>query len=539
MDPRLGGDGAALNEIEALIVLLAAAAALVRLADLVSIPYPIVLVLAGLGIGFLPGGPEIELEPEVIFLIFLPPLLQAAGYYSSPQELRAQRGPLSWLVLGLPLATMAAVGAVAQAVLPGIGWGEGLLLGAIVSPNDPVSAIATFERVGITERVRVLVEGETMINDAPSLVAYKMALTAVVAGTLSVGEAGLDLLVAVVGGIAVGLAIAWGAIHALRRLDDVPLAVLISLLTAYVSFALAEQIEASGVLAVVSAGLYLGWYGHDAMDAETRLSSQAFWEALVFALNAILFILLGLQAPDLLERVGEQLDVGQMVGYGLLVSAVVIAVRLVWQFIPPVLARAAPALGGLNTGDDWRERLLVGWNGMRGAVSLAAALSLPLTLDDGGAFPERDLILYLTVAVILVTLIGQGLTLPPLIKALGLSHTRAWAPDEAVARLAAAQAALDRIDEVEVEREDVPDEVVERLRDVYRARFARCIAEMRGEAGGHRLEDPAGALRELRRDLITTERAALMELRNDGRLKPDVLRRIQRELDLDEARYAK
>jgi monovalent cation/hydrogen antiporter len=528
-----------LNEIEALIVLVAAAAVLVRLADLAHIPYPIVLVLAGLGIGFLPGGPSLELEPEVIFLVFLPPLLQSAGYYASPQELRAERRPLGWLVLGLTLVTMVAVGATAQAVIPEISWAEGLLLGAIVAPNDPVSAIATFERVGITERVRMLVEGETMINDAPSLVAYKMALTAVVAGSLSAGEAAVDLLLAVVGGIAIGLAVAWGAVQTLRRLDDIPLAILITLLTAYVSFAAAEHAEASGVLAVVCAGLYLGWYSHDALDAEARLSGQAFWETFVFVLNAILFILLGLQAPDILESVGERFDAGELVAYGLLISAVVIVVRVVWQFVPPALARVAPAAAELNTGDDWRERLLVGWNGMRGAVSLAAALALPLTLDDGSAFADRDLLLYLTVAVILVTLVGQGLTLPPLIKALGLSHTRAWAPDEAVARLAAAQAALDRIDELEVEREDVPEHSVERLREIYRARFARCMAEMQGEPAGQPLEDPATALRGLRRDLIAVERAAVLDLRNQGRLKPDVLRRIQRELDLDEARYAR
>ena len=531
--------GAPLNEIEALIVLVAVAAVLVRLADLVAIPYPIVLVLAGIGIGFLPGGPSLELEPEVILLVFLPPLLQSAGYYSSPQQLRAEAGPLSWLVLGLPLATMVAVAAVAQAAIPEIGWAEGLLLGAIVAPNDPVSAMATFERIGITERVRLLVEGETMINDAPSLVAYKMALTAVVAGSLSASEAVFDLLVAVAGGIAIGLAVAWGAVRALTRLRDAPLAILISVLTAYVSFALAEHIEASGVLAVVSAGLYLGWYGHRAFDAEMRLNAQAFWEALVFALNAILFILLGLQLPGVLERIGEEFAAGEIVAYGLLVSAVVIVVRVAWQFVPPALARVAPPLARLNTGENWRERLLVGWNGMRGAVSLALALALPLTLDDGGAFSDRDLLLYLTVAVILVTLVGQGLTLPPLIRALGLSKTAAWAPDEAVARLDAAQAALDRLDRIEQERDNIPEEVIGRLREIYRARFARCVAEMSGEGGGgFTLEDPASALRELRRELIAVERETLFRLRGEGRVKPDVLRRIQRELDLDEARFA-
>jgi CPA1 family monovalent cation:H+ antiporter len=527
-----------LNEIELLILLAGVAAVLVRLADLIGIPYPIVLVLAGLGIGFLPGGPTVHLEPEIIFLVFLPPLLQAAGYYASPQDLRAQLAPLTWLVLGLVLATMIAVAAVAQAVIPGISWPEGLLLGAIVAPTDPVAAIATFERVGITERVRLLIEGESMINDATGLVAYRVMLAAVVSGTFSAGEAVVDLIVAVAGGIGIGLAVAWVALQVLRRLDDIPLTIFTSVLMAYVSFALAEEIEASGVLAAVTAGLYLGWHANEVFSAEMRLSGEAFWEALVFALNVVLFILLGLQAPDVLERVGDQYSAGELAGYGLLVAAVVIAVRLIWQVLPELLEKLFPPAGALATGEDWRERLLIGWSGMRGALSLAAALALPLTLDSGEPFVERDLILFLTVAVILVTLVGQGLTLPPLIKALGLSTTKAWAPDEAVVRLALAQAALDRIDQLEVERPELPDEAIDRMRQIYQARFARCLAQMSGEEGGSRLDDPAGALRKLRRELIELERGELVRARNEGRIKPDVQRRIQRELDLEEARLS-
>ena len=527
-----------MNEIEALILLVAVGAVLVRLSDALSIPYPIVLVIGGLSLGFLPGGPDIELDPEVIFLVFLPPLLQAAGYYSSPRELRAELGPLSGLVLGLTLATMLVVGAVAQAAIPEISWAEGLLLGAIVAPTDPVAALATFDRVGVTERVRLLVESESMVNDATALVAYRVALTAVVAGTLSAGDAVLELVVAVAGGIAIGFAVGWAGLQASKRVDDDSLVTLVSLLMAYVAFALAEQVEASGVLAVVTTGLYLGWNAHKAFGAEARLHAQAFWQVLVFILNIVLFILLGLQAPDILESVGERFDAAEIVGYGLLVSATVIAMRLAWQFLPPLLERVLPAAGRISTGDGWRESVLIGWSGMRGAVSLAAALALPLTLDDGSAFADRDLIIYLTVAVILVTLVGQGLTLPALIRWLGLSRTVAWAPDEAVARLEAAQAALDHLDRLEQERDDVPDEVIERLREVYRARFQRCVEAMEGEAGGRTIEDPASHLREVRRELIGVERSVLLKLRDEDRAKADVLRRIQRELDLDEARFA-
>ena len=335
-----------MNDIEVLIALVAVAAVLVRLADLVSVPYPIVLVLGGLAIGFLPGGPDIGLDPDLIFLVFLPPLLQSAGYYASVRELRAELVPLTGLVVGLTLVTMVAVAAVAQAVVPGLGWTEALVLGAIVAPTDPVAAIAVFDRVGVSDRVKLLVEGESMVNDATALVAYRVVLAAVVTGGFALDHAALDLLVSVAGGLAIGLAVSWAGVTAIRRLDDTPLAILISVLIAYVSFALAEQIDASGVLAAVAAGLYLGWHSPEAFDAELRLNAQAFWRVLVFALNAILFILLGLQFPGVLRAIGEQFSVGAIVGYGLLVSAVAISVRIAWQFLPGVAGAVAADVGG-------------------------------------------------------------------------------------------------------------------------------------------------------------------------------------------------
>src|SRR4051812_3814025 len=326
-----------MNDIEILIALVAVAIALVRLADIISIPYPIVLVLGGLGIGFVPGGPQLELEPDVVFLVFLPPILQSAGYWASPRELRAQIVPLTWLVVGLSLATMVCVAAVAQAVIPSISWPEGLVLGAIVAPTDPVSAIATFERVGISDRVATLVEGESMINDAVGLVAFKVALAAVVTGSFSTSQAVDDLVLGVVGGVAIGLAVSWTVAVALRRLDDLSLTTLLTVFTAYAAFALADGIGASGVLAAVSSGLYVGWRSHEIFDADARLNAQAFWRVLIFTLNAILFVLVGLQFPEVLRRVGEQFSPGEIVGYGLMVAGVVGAVRVVWQ----VLARGA------------------------------------------------------------------------------------------------------------------------------------------------------------------------------------------------------
>ena len=525
-----------MNDIELLIALVAVAIVLVRLADLVAIPYPIVLVLGGLGVGFIPGGQTLDLEPEVVFLVFLPPLLQSAGYWASPQELRAALVPLTWLVLWLSLATMVCVAAVAQAAIPSLGWAEALVLGAIVAPTDPVAAIATFSRVAVSDRVSTLVEGESMVNDAVGLVAYKVALAAVVAGAFSGSELVEDVLLGVPGGVAIGLAASWLAAFTLRRLDDAVLTTLISVFVAYAGFALADGIGASGVLAAVTSGLYLGWRSHEFFEADVRLQAQAFWRVLVFALNAILFLLVGLQFPEILRRVGEEFSVGEIVGYGLLVSAVVVAVRMAWQFVPGSLAHLTGRARNWSPGEDWRESVLIGWSGMRGAVSLAAALALPFSLDSGAPLESRDLIIYLTVAVILVTLVGQGLTLPFMVRRLGLGKHEAWSPDEAVARLAAAQAALDRLEEIEGTEPGVPEGVLQRLRETYQARFARCVAALSGEDGGVPIEDPLKGYRRLRRELIESERRALLDMRNDGRLKQDLFRRIEGDLDLDEAR---
>jgi Na+/H+ antiporter len=524
------------NDIETLIALVAVAVVLVRLADQIAIPYPIVLVLGGLGIGFIPGGPSLELEPDVVFLVFLPPILQSAGYWASPRELRAELAPLTWLVLGLSLATMVAVAVAAEAVIPSINWAEAFVLGAIVAPTDPVSAIATYERIGVSDRVSALVEGESMVNDAVALVSYKVALAALVSGAITAETVVDDLIVGVAGGVAIGLALAWLASRAVRRLDDPPLVIVITVLLAYAAFALADGVGASGVLAAVTAGLYSGWRSHEIFDADTRLNAQAFWRVLIFGLNAILFVLVGLQFPEVLRNVGEQFSAGEIIGYGLLVSAVVVAVRMVWPFLPGALGRIFDRAGGWSPGRDWRENTLIGWSGMRGAVSLAAALSIPFTLDSGAPTASRDLIIYLTVAVIFVTLVGQGLTLPFVVRWLGLGSHEAWSPDEAVARLGAAQAALDRLEEIEAMEAGVPENVVQRLREIYQARFARCVAALSGEDGGMPIEDPLTGYRRLREDLIAKERVALLEMRNDGRLKQDLFRRIQADLDLDEAR---
>jgi Na+/H+ antiporter len=500
------------DDIEFIVLLLGVAAVGVRLADRASIPYPIVLVVFGLAVGLLPRLPDLELDPDVVFLVFLPPLLHSAGWSASPRELRAEVRPLAMLSVALVLLTMAAVAVVAHAVVPGMSWAAAFVLGAVVGPTDPVSAAATFARIGVPDRVRRLVEGEAMINDGTALVALRVAQTAALEGTFSAGGALVDFVRAVLGGVLLGLAIGWASREIVRRQADIPLAIFVSVITAYTAYIVGEELHVSGVLAAVVSGVYGGWHAPRSLTAEARLAAVSFWRVMVFGLETLLFVLLGLQAP----QVAQELDIAPLAAQALVVAFVVVAVRMAWALLPPV-----------GAGDTAAERVAVGWAGMRGAISLAAALAVPTQVE------ERPEILLITFGVIFVTLLGQGLTLPLVLRALRLPGENRWSPAEATVRLATAQAALDRIEELEGTVGG--SEALDRLRDLYRARFAQCVAALDGSGPGGD-GSPLRRYGDLRRDLIGIERRTLLELRGADEAPPDVLRRVQRDLDLEEAR---
>ena len=509
-----------MGDIQFILVLLIAAAALVRLADIVHVPFPIVLVIGGLGIALIPGLPEITLPPDVVFLIFLPPLVQAAGWLSSPEQLRAVVRPLGVLAVGLVFATAAVVAVVAHALVPGMSWAAAGVLGAVLAPTDVVAPAATFARLQVPERLRLIVEGESMINDGTALVLFRIAVGIATGTAFSVGSASLEFVGNIAGGIAVGLLVGWVATLVIRRLTDTPLVILISVLQAYGAYIGAEEIHASGILAAVVAGLYGGYAMPHSMDADTRLTSLAFWQVLVFGLEVTLFVLLGLQLPTIVEAFDESpAGITELAGTAVALAAAMVVLRMAVVF-----------LMGRQIGEDWRERFIVGWSGMRGAVSLAAALAVPLEVD------ERPEIVFLTFALILITLVGQGLTLPLLLRTLDIRESRPWTEEEAAARMEAAQAALDRLDELEHE-DGVTEEQLKRLRELYRVRFRVCAAVLGGE-------DPGAAARQgrieqygrLRRELIGIERETLLALRSDGRLRGRTLAQITRDLDLEEAR---
>jgi monovalent cation/hydrogen antiporter len=500
-----------------------------------DVPYPIVLVLGGLALGAIPGIPDIELDPDLVLVIFLPPLLYSAAFFSDLQALRANARGITLAATGLVLATMVAVAVIAHELI-GLPWAVSFALGAIVSPTDPIAATAIMRRVGAPRRIVNLVEGESLVNDASALVAYNVAVGAAVGVGVSLGEAGLEFLGAAAGGFAIGIAVGFVIAAIRRRIDDPPTEITISLLTGYAAFLAAEEIGASGVLAAVTAGLYMGWRAPQLITPETRLQAYAFWEVLVFLINATLFILIGLQLPVIVDGLGS-FPAGEVAGYSAAVFAAVIGARFLWLFTMPYVVRAidrrqsqrARRLGA-------RERIVIAWSGMRGAVSLAAALALPLTTDAGAALPGRDLILFITFVVILVTVVGQGLTLPGLIQRLEVrDEDGAEESEEIRARLAASKAALKRLAELE-EEDWIREDTMERVRGLYRyrkRRFAIRGGFLEDEDG---IEDRSLAYQRLMHMIYDAQREALVGLRNQGEISSEVMRRVERELDLEESR---
>ena len=493
-----------------LLGLLVAVAGLLVLAPVLRVPYPILLVLGGIGLGFLPGMPDIELPPDLVLVAVLPPLLYAGTFFTSLHELKVNLRPIGLLSVGLVVATTIAVATVAHATIDGLSWQTAFVLGAIVSPTDPVAATSIARRLGIRRRLVTIIEGESLINDATALVAYRFAVAAVVSGSFSLWNAGLAFVAGVVGGIAIGLGVGWLIRQVRRRLDNPPLEITIALLSGYFAYLPAEALNASAVLAAVTVGVYMGAHTSELTTAQTRVQGDAVWEIVVFLMNALLFVLIGLQLPVVLDKLSGE-SAGALAAYGAIVSATVILVRIAWVFpatyLPRVLSRR---IRERDPYPHWTSPALISWAGMRGAVSLAAALALPLSTDAGTPFPHRDLILYLTMCVVLATLVGQGLTLPLVIRLLGLETDRMSEKEETKARIRAAEAALARLEELESE-DWVRDDTAERMRGLYNFRRSRFAARFDdGDDGA--IEERSVAYQRLRRELLDAERGMLDQL---------------------------
>jgi Na+/H+ antiporter len=515
--------------------LLVAVAALAVVARVIRVPYPIPLVIGGLALGFAPGMPDIELDPDIVLLVFLPPLLYAAAFFSNLRELRAYLRPISTLAIGLVVVTTVSVAAAAHYVI-GLDWPVAFVLGAVVSPTDAVAPATILRRLGVPRRVVTIVEGENLTNDWTALVTYRFAVVAVVSGSFSLVEAGPEFVLTGVGGIAVGV-IAGKAIAAVRRrLDDPPTEITISLLTAYAAYLPAEELGLSGVMAAVTVGVVLGWQSSELTTHTTRLQLNAIWGMLQFLLNAVLFILVGLQMHTVLDQL-EGRDGGELAGQALLVSAVVILVRIAWVFALSWLSRSfRERVSGSRVDGDPKETAIIAWSSMRGAVSLAAALAIPLTTDAGDAFPERDLILFLTFSVIIATLVVQGLLFPLVIRALNLDEDTSDADEEMEARLEIAFAAIERVEQLAAE-DWPPEDTIDRVRRLYDYRRRRFSSRIDGSSvDGFDYEERAEVYTRVMNEVYDAQRAILRKLRDEGRITDEVRRTVEQDLDFEQAR---
>ena len=518
-----------------LAALFVSAAGLNAVANWLGVPYPIPLVVGGLLLGLVPGIPDIQLNPNLVLLVFLPPLLYSSAFFADLRALRADARVISLSAVGLVIATAAAVAYIAHHVI-GLPWAMAFALGAIVSPTDPAAATAIMRRVGAPRRMVNILEGESLFNDATALVAYKVAVAAAVGESVSAGHTVLEFFGEAGGGIAIGLAAGWVIGEVRRRVNDVNTELTISLFSAYGAFIPAQQLGVSGVLAVVACGVYLGFRAPEISSPESRMQGDALWSAITFLLNAALFILIGLQLPVIVDGLRGR-PAGEVIGYAAVVCATVIAARFVWSFVMTMLIRTIdrrPSQRARRAG--WRLRFVSGWSGMRGAVSLAAALALPLHTHDGAPLPGRELIQFITFALILVTVVGQGLTLPWLIRRLGVIDDGTEEEHEELrARLVIARAALDRVAELEDE-EWTRDGSIDRVRRLYEYRQRRFKIRAGKVADEDGLEEGSLLYQRMMHQIYAVQREALVELRNSRMISTEVMRRVEREIDLEESR---
>lgn len=519
--------------ITLLFGLLVVTVALATLAARLRLPYAILLVLGGLLLGFVPGLPSIKLDPELVLVLFLPPLIYSSAWLTSWREFRANLRPILQLSLGLVLVTTLVIAVVAHA-LAGLSWPVAFVLGAVVSPTDAVAASATAKQLGLPRRIVTVIEGESMVNDATGLVVYRFAVAAVVTGSFSLWQASLQFVVVGLGGLVIGLVIAWPMAWLHHHLDDAPIEITITLLTPYAAYLLADALQVSGVLAVLSAGLYLSRQSSRFFSSNTRLQANAVWNVLVFLLNGLLFLLIGLQLRGIVASIAGS-SLLTLIWQALLISVFVIVVRIAWVFPAASVPRLLSArLRARDPYPGWRQVAIVAWIGMRGGLSLAAALALPLTLTGDILFPQRDLVIFFTFAVILVTLVGQGLSLGPLIHLLGLEPDGSLEREHAKAHLVAARAALSRLDELATE-EWVPEDALAQLRSRYAHKLETLTEEIDG-AGDERFDGHTPIQQRLRQEVLAAERAAVIGLRDRGRIDDETLRLVERELDLEEQR---
>ena len=517
------------------LLLLLFVAAFGLLARKLDVPYPIMLVMAGGLLGLIPGIPRISLNPDLIFFVVLPPLLYAAAWTTSWRDFTYNFVSIFLLAVGLVAFSVIGIALGAPVLLPGFDWRLGLVLGAVVAPTDAIAATSIAQRIRLPKRINDILEGESLVNDATGLLALEFGIAIVVRGEAPTVATGIfRLLYLILGGMAVGVAIGWMVNWIEQRVDDGPIEIALSILVPYAAYLGADRIRASGVLAVVVCGLYLSRRSSSFFTPAVRLQVWAVWEALTFILNGLVFVLIGLQLPNVMLAI-HGYSIRQLILYGTLFSGMVIALRFIWVFPGSWAAwwirtrmlhqkLTPPTKGGIT---------LLGWAGMRGVISLAAAIALPVTMADGGDLAQRSMIIYLAFCVILATLILQGLSLPWIVRVLGVADPEGVNLEEAEARREILEAALARLAQLREKSEDRFSLVYADLEGHYRQRLTAATGlddKENNESNEHHRK-----LGKLQRELLHVERQTAIRLRNEGKISDAVLRQLEHELDLREA----
>ncbi|MEA2780461.1 MAG: monovalent cation/hydrogen antiporter [Rhodospirillaceae bacterium] len=521
--------------IQTLISLLVVIAAVAVVAAQLKVPHAILLVLTGVVLALVPGLPTLELAPELVLLLVLPPLIYSSAVAMSWREFRFNLRPISLLAVGSVVFTTVATAAVAHWLL-GFDWPVGFVLGAIVSPPDAVAPLSIARRMQLPRRILVVLEGEGLANDATALILYRFAITAVSLGVFSFGQAAGMFVAIVVGEILWGIGVGWLMLRLRRWLHDPRIEITLSILTPFLAYWPPEHLGGSGVLATVTTGLYISWNGLRLISAETRLQGIFFWDLFIYLIEGLVFLITGLQARTLVARIG-QYPISELAISAVVVSAVVIMARFVWVYPAIYLPRwLFPAIKRKDPSPPWQWPFVLAFTGVRGIVSLSAALAIPFATATGQPFPHRDLILFLTFSVILVTLVGQGLMLPGVIRALGLANAgrrerHADRAEEYKARRQAIEAAIEQLDQLAAEH-GASEDVVQSLRAHHRDRLRQIENKSHGDDGHRKLTD---LRHELDLRLISAERDRINELFRIGKLKDEARRRIERDLDLREA----
>ena len=506
--------------------------------DKIKLPYPVLLVFAGLIIGFVPFLPNLKLDPDIVFLVFLPPLLYDAAFKTSWLEFKKEIRTISALAISLVFFTTVLVAVAAHYLIPGFSWPISFVLGAIISPPDAVAASSIIKGLGLNKKVITIIEGESLVNDASALIAYRYAVAATVSGSFILWKAGLEFLLIAGGGIAAGFIVGYIIVFAHKKITDNTLVeTSVSLLTPFLAYTLAEKFHTSGILAVVTSGLIVSWRSREIFSFQTRLNTTWVWDTIIFLLNGIVFVLIGLQLPELVKNLSS-ITLNKLIGYGVIISIVTIIIRIIWVFAGAYhqhILRRKKAEADPEETIDWKNVLIVAWTGTRGVVSLATALALPFTLENGDAFPKRHSILLLAFSVIMITLVVQGLTLPLLIKLLKIKPVTAEVQkEEDSLNYLLTKASLQYINSNFPQ--EIDEAAQERLRKQYEFNYNLLSNRRDNPKNIKEKFDSLNQFLLAQLDIIKFQRDLILKFQNEGRFTEESLNKAERGLDIEEMR---